>query len=41
MTEKMYVSNDTAKFHRRELFEKLEVVNISEAIVYITNNKLI
>ncbi|WP_428742649.1 response regulator transcription factor [Tenacibaculum sp.] len=41
MAESMYVSPDTVKFHRRKLFEKLEVANISEAIVYATNNKLI
>ncbi|RSC93324.1 response regulator transcription factor [Tenacibaculum singaporense] len=41
MAETMYVSPDTVKFHRRKLFEKLEVANISEAIVYATNNKLI
>ncbi len=41
MAESMCVSPDTVKFHRRKLFEKLEVANISEAIVYATNNKLI
>ncbi|CAM1369342.1 putative transcriptional regulator [Tenacibaculum litoreum] len=41
MAETMYVSPDTVKFHRRKLFEKLEVANISEAIVFATNNKLI
>nr|BFF38260.1 hypothetical protein BACY1_00650 [Tenacibaculum mesophilum] len=41
MAESMYVSPDTVKFHRRKLFEKLEVTNISEAIIYATNNKLI
>ena len=41
MADSMFVSPDTVKFHRRKLFEKLEVSNISEAIVYATNNKLI
>ncbi|KAB1153651.1 helix-turn-helix transcriptional regulator [Tenacibaculum aiptasiae] len=41
MAEPMFISPDTVKFHRRKLFEKLEVTNISEAIVYATNNKLI
>ncbi|EDP96141.1 LuxR C-terminal-related transcriptional regulator [Kordia algicida OT-1] len=37
----IFVSPDTVKFHRRKLFDKLEVANISEAIAYATNNKLI
>lgn len=37
----IFVSPDTVKFHRRKLFEKLEVTNISEAIVFATSNKLI
>jgi DNA-binding CsgD family transcriptional regulator len=37
----LFVSPDTVKFHRKKLFEKLGVANISEAIVYATNNKLI
>ncbi len=41
IAETIYVSPDTVKFHRRKLFEKLEVTNISEAIAYATNNKLI
>jgi len=41
IAETIFVSPDTVKFHRRKLFEKLEVVNISEAIAYVTNNKLI
>lgn len=41
IAETIFVSPDTVKFHRRKLFEKLEVVNISEAIAYATNNKLI
>jgi len=41
IAETIFVSPDTVKFHRRKLFEKLEVANISEAIAYATNNKLI
>jgi len=41
IAETIFVSPDTVKFHRRKLFNKLEVVNISEAIAYATNNKLI
>lgn len=41
IAESIFVSPDTVKFHRKKLFEKLEVANISEAIVYATNNKLI
>ncbi|AXT63079.1 LuxR family transcriptional regulator [Aquimarina sp. AD10] len=41
VAEAIFVSPDTVKFHRRKLFEKLEVVNISEAIAHATNNKLI
>lgn len=41
IADTIFVSPDTVKFHRRKLFEKLEVTNISEAIAYATNNKLI
>lgn len=41
IAEAIFVSPDTVKFHRRKLFDKLEVANISEAIAYATNNKLI
>ncbi|WP_452224567.1 response regulator transcription factor [Lacinutrix chionoecetis] len=41
IAEAIFVSPDTVKFHRKKLFEKLEVKNISEAIIYATNNKLI
>jgi DNA-binding CsgD family transcriptional regulator len=41
IAESIFVSPDTVKFHRRKLFEKLEVTNISEAIAHATNNKLI
>lgn len=41
IAETIFVSVDTVKFHRRKLFEKLEVSNISEAIFFATNNKLL
>lgn len=41
MAEKLFVSPDTIKFHRKKLFEKLNVSNISEAIAFVTINKLI
>ncbi len=41
VAEAIFVSPDTVKFHRKKLFEKLNVANISEAIAYATNNKLI
>lgn len=41
ISEKLYISSDTVKFHRRKLFEKLEVSNISEAISYASQNQLI
>lgn len=41
IAEKMFLSADTIKFHRRKLFEKINVQNITEALAYATNNKLI
>ncbi len=41
ISEKLYISSDTVKFHRRKIFEKLEVSNISEAISYASQNQLI
>ncbi len=41
ISEKIFISPDTVKFHRKKLFEKLEVANIHEAIVYATANKLL
>lgn len=41
IAESIFVSPDTVKFHRKKLFEKLNVNNISEAVAYATNNKLI
>lgn len=41
IADTIFVSPDTVKFHRRKLFDKLEVMNITEAIIRATNNKLI
>jgi DNA-binding CsgD family transcriptional regulator len=41
IAEKLCISPDTVKFHRKKLFDKLDVANISEAISYATVNKLI
>ena len=32
MADKLFISPDTVKFHRKKMFEKLEVSNITEAI---------
>ena len=41
IAEKIFISPDTVKFHRRKLFEKMGVDNITEALSYATNNKLL
>ncbi len=41
IANEIFLSPDTIKFHRRKLFEKLEVTNITEALAYATNNRLI
>lgn len=41
IAEAIFVSPDTVKFHRKKLFDKLGVNNISEAVAFATNNKLI
>lgn len=41
IAETISVSSETVKFHRRKLFRRLDVNNISEAIMYATDNKLI
>lgn len=41
IAEKIFVSPDTIKFYRRKLFEKMQVNNISEALAFVTNNKLL
>lgn len=41
IAEETFVSSETIKFHRKKLFRKLNVTNISEAIFYAANNKLL
>ena len=41
IAEAIFVSSDTVKFHRSKIFNKLDVNNITEAIAYATNNKLL
>lgn len=41
IADKIFVSPDTVKFHRRKLFEKIGVQNITEALSFATNNKLL
>ena len=41
IADAIFVSPDTVKFHRRKLFAKLDVANISEAIANATSNNLI
>lgn len=41
IASKLFVSSDTVKFHRRRLFDKINVQNITEALSYATNNKLL
>ena len=41
IADRIYLSPDTIKKYRQRIFEKLDVRNISEAIVAATNNKLL
>lgn len=41
MATKLFLSPDTIKFHRRKIFEKIGVQNISEALAYAKMNKVI
>ena len=41
ISEKMYISPDTVKFHRKKMFVKLGVRTIYEAISYATIHKLV
>ncbi|RYE14327.1 MAG: LuxR family transcriptional regulator, partial [Sphingobacteriaceae bacterium] len=40
ISEMLFVSPDTIKFHRRKLFEKMGVNSMTEAISYAVNNNL-
>lgn len=40
IAETLFVSPDTVKFHRKKLFEKLEVSNISEAVSYVISDRI-
>lgn len=40
IAEALFVSPDTIKFHRKKLFEKLEVSNISEAVSYVISDRI-
>ncbi|WP_104381150.1 response regulator transcription factor [Sphingobacterium sp. HMA12] len=40
-SEKIFISIDTVKFHRRKLFEKLGVSNMNEALTFALNNRLL
>jgi len=41
IADKLFISTDTIKFHRKNVFEKLQVKNITEALSFATNYKLI
>jgi len=41
ISEQIFISPETVKFHRKKLFIKLDVNNISEAIAYVIGNNLI
>jgi len=41
IADKIFVTSDTVKFHRKKLFEKIGVHNIAEALAYAKNNKLL
>ena len=41
IADKLCLSTDTIKKYRQRIFEKLDVRNITEAIIAVTNSKLI
>lgn len=41
IAEALFITEDTVKFHKRKLCQKLQVANISAAIAYVINNKLV
>ncbi len=40
ISEAIFISPDTVKFHRKNLFEKMGVTSMTEAIAYAVNNNL-
>lgn len=40
IADTIFVSPDTVKFHRKKLFEKMDVTSMTEAIAYAVNNNL-
>jgi len=40
IADKVYLSVDTIKFHRRKIFEKLKVDNITDVITYVMQNRI-
>jgi DNA-binding CsgD family transcriptional regulator len=41
ISNKLFICLDTVKFHKKTLFEKMDVKNISEAIIFAMNYKLL
>jgi len=41
IAERICISLDTVKFHKKNIFEKLQVKNIVEAIIFAANYKLL
>ena len=41
ISTKLFICLDTVKFHKKTLFEKMDVKNISEAIIFAMNYKLL
>ncbi|MBV8324954.1 helix-turn-helix transcriptional regulator [Chryseobacterium sp.] len=41
IAERLFISADTVKFHRKKLFDKIGVNNIAEALSYAKTNKLL
>ncbi|KFF12968.1 LuxR family transcriptional regulator [Chryseobacterium soli] len=41
IAEKLFITSDTVKFHRKKLFERIGANNIAEALSYAKTNKLL
>ncbi|KMQ60215.1 LuxR family transcriptional regulator [Chryseobacterium angstadtii] len=41
ISDKIFISADTVKFHRKKLFDKIGVNNIAEALAFAKTNKLL